>query len=457
MTAPLSDARLSLKQVDVSALGEIERLVLAATLRTYGFDYYSKDDIDHGTASLSKLLAGAEVQFDSSGGRRFAGDRTLPRTRYFSVLEGGSDGRTLLGEMSAYLTGSTYPGLVSLFDTDGANTLELLGILSDIPKRNYRALDLAVPSLLVAVRPLNTDPMLADTYGKGSQYVAQIPYQLSDRTITGVLDLREPEARTWLLAKFNGTFRIGEEDFPVLPGRSPLVDFEQLLPTLLDQWLGGGWTTGNITGFFAREAGAGGLVYPSARSNACVEIRDHVVMGSSGWCFVSYKGAPKMETNIQVSIASDDWPARVGWSPQSVGWVRELIPLTGVEIEYVRSGSRTGSFAAHGLAEYNSAAFRLSQVTTVLKCLDSKLGGEVSGRLSYLAMYSRAQEISWLSGVLYGALLGDARSLANLKAAATDAGSDFERETLAGAQRLVALVPPAFHATGSLAKALGFS
>jgi hypothetical protein len=93
----------------------------------------------------------------------------------------------------------------------------------------------------------------------------------------------------------------------------------------------------------------------------------------------------------------------------------------------------------------------------VLKCLDSKLGDDVSGRLSYLALYSRAEEISWLSGVLYGALLGDPRSLVDLKAAATNAGSDFERETLAGAQRLVALVQPAFHATKSLAKALGFS
>ena len=455
--APLSDARLSLKQVNVSALGEIERSVFAATLRTYGLDYYSKDDVDQGMASLSNLLAGAEVQFDSSGGRRFAGDRTLPRTRYFTVLEGGSDGRTLLREMSAYLTGSTYPGLVSLFDTDGANTLELLGILSDIPKRNYQALNLALPSLLIAVRPLNADSVLADMYGKGNQYVAQIPYRVSDRAIAGVLDLRKPEARTWLVAKFNGTFRIGEEDFPVLPGRRPLVDFEELLPSLLDQWLGGGWTTGNITGFFAREAGAGGLVYPSARSNACVEIRDDVVMDSFGWCFVSYKGAPKMETNVQFSIASDEWPARVGWSPQSVGWVRELIPLNCVEIEHVRSGSRTGSFAVHGLAEYNSASYRLSQVTTVLKCLDSKLGDDVSGRLSYLALYSRAEEISWLSGVLYGALLGDPRSLVDLKAAATNAGSDFERETLAGAQRLVALVPPAFHATKSLAKALGFS
>jgi hypothetical protein len=182
--------------------------------------------------------------------------------------------------MSAYLIGSTYPSLVSLFDSDGANTMELLGILADIPKRNYAALDLTVPSLLIAVRPLIADPMLRDAYGKATQYAIQVPYQLSDRTIGGVLDLREPAARTWLVAQFNRTFRLEDREFPVLLGRDRPDNFEQILPSLLDQWLGGGWTTGNMAGLFARQAGANGLIYPSARSNAWVELTDNVVTDS---------------------------------------------------------------------------------------------------------------------------------------------------------------------------------
>jgi hypothetical protein len=142
MTIPLSDTRLSLKQVDVSGLGELERSVLMAALAAYGFPL-GDDVIGEGTERLSRMFGGTKVHWDSSVVRRFAGDRTLPRTRYFSLVDdAGSDARTLLQEMSTYLGGSTYPGLVSLFDTYGVNSMELLGILADIPKRNYAALDL---------------------------------------------------------------------------------------------------------------------------------------------------------------------------------------------------------------------------------------------------------------------------------------------------------------------------
>jgi hypothetical protein len=457
MANPLSDTHLSLKQVDVSALGELEQSVLTATLSAYGIGH-SDDQIREGTARLSRMFSGIEVQFDSSGGRRFAGDRTLPRTRYFSLVDGaGSDERTLLQEMSAYLIGSTYPGLVSLFDSDGANTMELLGILADIPKRNYAALDLTVPSLLIAVRPLIADPMLRDAYGKATQYAIQVPYQLSDRTLAGVLDLRQPAARTWLVAQFSRTIRLEDKEFPVLLGRDRPDNFEQILPSLLDQWLGGGLTTGNMAGLFARQAGANGLIYPSARSNARVELTDNLVMDSVGWCFVSYENAPDMETNAQFSIASDKWPIHIGWSPQPIGWVQELIPLKNTEIDYVRSGPRAGSFEVRGLAEYNRALYRLSQVTGVLDCIDQELGVRVSSRLAYMALYSAAEDLAWICGVLLGALLGDVRSLARLEVATSSAGSDFERETYADARKLITRVPASFRATGSLAKALGFS
>jgi hypothetical protein len=454
---PFSDARLSLKQVDVSTLGDIERFVFSATLGTYGFEHRAHE-IAEAKKSLSQLLAGTEVQFDSSQARRFAGDRTLPRTRYFSILDrGGSDGRTLLREMSAYFAGSSYPGLVSLFDTDGTNTLELLGILAAIPKRNYQALNLTIPSLLIAIRPLTTDHVLADAYGTSSQYVVQVPYRLSDRRVTGVLDLREPKARRWLIDQFNGKVHIGRKRSPVMIGRKRVAGFGRLLPSLLDQWLGGGWTTANLTGIFARQAGASGLVYPSARSNAWVELRDNMVTDFSGWCFVSYEGAPKMEIGTGVSIASDEWPTRIGWSPHNEGWMREFIPLKNVEISYVRRGTRAGSFVIRGLTEYTWATFRLSQVTAVLRGLDAKLGQNVSSRLTYMSLYSAAEDIERIAGILYGALLGDGQAIADLKMAITKAGSDYERDTLAEVQRVIALVPRGFRAKGALAEAIGFS
>jgi hypothetical protein len=454
VTDHLSKATLSTKQVDVSALGEVERHALSTTLLAYGLGH-DPDEVERGRSELRDLFGGlVEQEFDPTRTRRFAGDRTLPRSRYSSLLDDVlADHKTLLQEMSAYLGQSTYPGLVSLFETEGANALELLAILAAIPKRNYRALDLGVPSLLIALRPLDRDAVLHDAYGPGCHYVVQIPYVVSTEEIRDVIDLRRPAARTWLVEQFHRSVQL-EDEFPVLLHRQPPVDFAQLLPSLLDQWLGGGWSTGNMAGFFARSAGGRGLVYPSARSNAWVEVERRVVKGSSGWCFVRYEGAPQMETTLQVSIASDEWPETAGFAPDTYSWVREFIPVKGVAIAYEREGSRAGSFSVTGLAEYNRAVYRLAQVSAVLKAIDAKLGASVSSRLTQMALYSAGEDVAWLASVVMGALLGDASSVAALETATLSAGSDHERETLMDTRTLVTRSPRTFQATGTLAEAL---
>lgn len=453
MTDHLSATRLSLKQVDLSALGHLERYALNITLGAYGLD---EDQAERGTSELSRIFGGVAAEFDPSRPRRFAGDRTLPRSCYYTLSEdeSGSDHKTLLQEMSAYLVGSTYPGLVSLFDTQGVNSFELLAVLAEIPEQNYRALDLRVPSLLIALRPLGQDAVLSDTYGDGSHYVVQVSYVLSLRTCEDVIDLRRSAARRWLVGRFNGHVRLEDTEHPVLLGREPLVDFSQLLPSLLDQWLGCGWSTGNMAGFFARDAGASGLIYPSARTNPWVSLENDVVTDSGGWCFVRYAEAPPMQTAFQVSIASDPWPTTAGYEPQMNSWVKEFIPVKGATINYEGSGPRSGSFSVRGVAEYNRALYRLSQVAAVLNEIDRDPGSDVSGRLAYMALYSEAQDISWLARVILGALLGDAESAATLKEATASAGSDYEREALADTQKLVEGSPQGFRASETLAQAL---
>lgn len=141
------ELRLSLKQVDVSALGELEHHALSATLLGYGLER-NAGEIEQATSALRDMFGGhVEVEFDATRTRRFAGDATLPRSRYYSLVDDDlADHRTLLRGLCAYLTQSTYPGLVSLFETDGVNSLELPAILAAIPKSNYRALDLGRPS-----------------------------------------------------------------------------------------------------------------------------------------------------------------------------------------------------------------------------------------------------------------------------------------------------------------------
>ncbi len=444
-----------MKQVDVAALGELELHALSTTLRAYGIGH-DVDDIERGRSELRDLLAGeVDPEFDPTRARRFAGDNSLPRSRYYSLLDDLlADHRTLLREMSAYLVESSYPGLVSLFETEGANTAELLGILAAVPRKNYDALDLEAPSLLIGLRPLTRDPLLHDAYGRGSQYIVQIPYVESTEDIRDVIDLRRTAAQRWLVEQFNRTVQLEGEEVPVVLGREPPGDFSQLLPSLLDQWLGGGWTTGNMTGFFARESGAGGLVYPSARSNPWVEVGDGSATSSSGWCFVRYEGASEMETGLAVSIASDEWPATAGYAPDTYSWVKEFIPVRGVEIEYEGRGRRAGSFSVRGLAEYNWAVYRLAQVRSVLVGIDSELGASVSSRLFGMALHSAAPDIAWYASVIMGALLGDTASIDALETATASASSEGERETLTDTRTLVARAPRTFQAGGPLADAL---
>lgn len=454
MTGHLSATRLSLKQVDLSALGHLERYALNITLGEYGL---AEDQVERGTSELSRIFGGAAAEFDPSRPRRFAGDSTLPRSCYYTLSAdgSGSDHKTLLQEMSAYLVGSMYPGLVSLFDTQEVNSIELLAILAEVPQKNYRALDLHVPALLLALRPLGDDAVLRDAYGDGGHYVVQVPYILSVRTCEDLIDLRRSAARRWLVDCFNGHVRLEDTEYPVVLGREPLVDFSQLLPSLLDQWLGCGWSTGSMAGFFARDAGASGLVYPSARTNPWVSLENDVVIDSLGWCFVRYVDAPPMRTAFQVSVASDPWPTTAGYEPQMNSWLQEFIPVKGAGIDYVGSGPQAGSFCVKGVAEYNRAIYRLSQVTAVLNGIDPDLGSDVSGRLAYMALYSDASDISWLARVILGALLGDAESAAKWKEAIASAGSDYEREALEDTQKLVERSPHSFRASKPLLQALG--
>jgi hypothetical protein len=233
MDSPFSDVQLGLKQVDISSLSEPERSLFTAALSSYGLKL-ADEEVAEGLARLSRVMGSTKPEFES-GGRRFAGDHSLPRTRYFSITDGlGMDQHTLLQEISAYLLNCTYPGLITLFDSDGAQNLEFLGTLADIPRSNYQALDFSRPSLLIAIRPLTADPALSDAYGEGMQYVIQIPYQLSERTAKGAIDLRDPAARRWLVTEFGGSIRLGDKNLPLLLGREQPTSFEQILPSLLD-------------------------------------------------------------------------------------------------------------------------------------------------------------------------------------------------------------------------------
>lgn len=453
MDEHLSEVALSLKQVDVCSLDELALYALSATLHAYGLKQ-EPEQIERGKSNLRDTFqqANLTVEFDPTTSRRFAGDRTLPRSCYYSIRNdsplAGSDGSTLIQEICAYLIGSQYPGLVSIFENLGIIAGELLTTLASISKKNMDALSLNEPSLLIALRPLARDEFLRSAYGNAKNYLVQIPYVLTEETVQDVLDLRRPEAQSWVVDQFKRSFSLGDKEFPVLLQREPPANFAQLLPSLIDQSLGGGWGTGNMVGHFVRQAGAAGLVYPSARTNAWVEVEDNVVKRSNGWCFVRYAGAGPMEINLTVGIDSGEWPATAGYSSNPYTCWEEFIPAKGTRIEFQRSEPLAGSFAVLGLGEYNHAIYRLIQARSVLKAIDMEHGSMVGGKLASLGLFSAPEDIKWLAEVVLGALLGHRTSMASLKSAIESAASEYERETLKETLALVARVPPTFQERG---------
>ncbi len=451
---PFTSIDLRLKQVDTPSLGPLARYAFNSAFGAYTID---EQQVSNATNRLSQRYGGAAFQFDQATSRRFAGDGTLPRGCYFSISidDAGWDGHTLLHEISAYLTGSAYPGLVSFFDTSMANTMELLGILATIPKRNYKALDLSLPSFLVALRPLESDGVLHEAFGPGRHYVVQIPFTLRSASLRQVIDLRKAEAQSWLVEQFGGTFQIEEDDYPLLLGRRPPNDFAEFLPSLLDQWLGGGWSTGNLAGFLARRAGADGLIYPSARSNPSVTMNSGRVHESSGWCFVLYRHAGEMHMRHAFSQASDEWPATAGYSPSEASWVDTFIPVRNSGISHIRSGQSAGSWYVEGVAEYNAACYRLNQAITLLKALGGSSSADCTSRLAYMALFSEAVDINRIATAIVTGALRNTRPTAALESMRAAATSDYERETLSDSIKIVSNSPRAFRADESLARAWG--
>ena len=451
--APGSNIQLHLKQIDLDSASDVAREVFAATVGGYTLDV---DETERKASELSDLLAGAEVVVDPTQPRRFAGDRTLSRTRYHALVRNDldSDEGTVLREVRAYL--GRYPGLVSLLDTTGLNTMELLGILADVPGDNYRALDLSQPSLLIAVRPLAEDRVLHNIYGTGRHYVVQVPFRLSVRSVRNVIDLRTPAAQSWLADRFNSDLEIGDHRFPTLLGRNP-PDFSTLLPSLLEQSLGSGWTTAHQAGFFARQSGATGLIYPAARSNSSVGVENGTVVVWSGWCFVSYEGAPAMEMTSVLNRSGDEWPKVPGFEPTSVSWITEYIPVRGAAVDYEQSGPRAGGFEVTGVAEYNTARYRLKQVTNVLNAIADDSSAECATRFWEMALYSNAADLSQLALTMRSALLGHEASIAILKDRQAAAGSDYEAEALGEVRELLRRVPESFRASGAFAQAWGLA
>lgn len=209
--------------------------------------------------------------FDPSVQRRFSGDKTLPRARYFSVCdENGFDHGTLIGELRAYHSPDDYSGIVEMFDLTLSADVDFSRLHPAIPKNTDPR------QLVFALHPLGEQPnplaersddfgnvmRLSKILGPTSVLIA-LPLTVTKIHRERVIDLRDPTVALWFTRTMSRlAWDIGGGKLkPCFPHRLPLDRFDEILPEMLVQERGGGGLS-SATGLLLRYAGTDALIFP---------------------------------------------------------------------------------------------------------------------------------------------------------------------------------------------------
>ncbi len=336
-----------IKQVDTDRIQPLAEAALQAGLPLF-FDLNTPPE------ELLQVMSAAGAQ--RSGPvrrrtRRFAGDELLPRSRYYTLAtdESGDDRGTLLREMWTY-SHIARTGKIELIDTvDPAapQRLQQLGI--------ERPLASSILLVFLPGPQAGLSPFLTSNGLPQRVTAFPIPVRLTHERIENVVDLRLPDtadrfAKTVSQAvlqvaapKLGGTAYL-----KCWPFRAPLETFQQLLPAMLTQELGGGVLSVAV-GAMLRQAGVNGLVFPSARNDPYVHLKDGVVGISGGWNFVDYRAAPAPKQMVVLDV-DRSWPDKVRLGPGFNLYDKPLPDLFRiVEIDYTDEGLRSGSFEVEGI------------------------------------------------------------------------------------------------------------
>ena len=228
--------------------------------------------------------------------RRYAGDFTLPRGCYYSVCSrpDGDDSGTVAKEMNAYrVAGKT--GFVHAFDLMKEDSLKALDIASG-PRKAFGILIGDKKRFLQASESnadlINSYEYLDHTLSRAvdqpatTSIIVLVPYQVEYREIEKVVDMRLPRVQEWFFERFH----LGDGEALNKPNGGNIRSFLQMLPTLMSYPLGGNMITSAI-GAWMRNKGANAMIFPSARCDVAVTIKDGSLADWFGWNLVDYRAA----------------------------------------------------------------------------------------------------------------------------------------------------------------------
>lgn len=275
--------------------------------------------------------------------RRFAGDPDLPRARYFSVCdERGRDYETLKYELLAYRY-VPFSGRIQVVDCAEPDAGDQLGEFGMKPPGDQCLVLVFMPSR----NRLN--PFLIKA-GLPQQPVGQIlSVQIEHVCIEKTIDLRMPATAEWfarffsrLVQDISGHSKTRHKSLRCWPLRPALENFKDILPAILTQEIGGNSLTSSI-GAWLRKAGAGALVFPSARNDTYLVVDGRRPTAYGGWNLVDFRGAPPVREQTFLEV-DDYWPGEIRLGPGTLLGHVPPNPFRFVSLAFTETGRYAGSF-----------------------------------------------------------------------------------------------------------------
>jgi hypothetical protein len=271
-----------IKRIDSSSLSEMGRAALDFAFPRFLPSAAPSED----QRARARLVKSDEVMFRLGQQRRFSGDDFFDPGRYYtlSVDQYGNDANTLCAELLAY-SNLAKSGPVEVADL--VRDDERAFVSRMVGKQLERT-----PHIVVTFIPHNDKPTPFGRHLGRTQaelIPVFIPYRVERVSIDRVVDLRQPLTQTWLAETFGKPREIGF--FSWKNKQHELSGFGEMFGALINPNLGGNEFT-QMIGSFLRTYDANGFVFPSARTNAAVLIRDNLIGGFGGWNFVDYRNAP---------------------------------------------------------------------------------------------------------------------------------------------------------------------
>lgn len=291
---PTSTFKAFVKQVRPSEMTPSERNFLNAALSGFLTEVQP-------VGKVHALLAAytPHVSHEDRLPRRYDGDRTLPRGRYYTVCENeeGCDGGTLRRELLFYKSAGIADGHFEVYDPAIPDHREMIGLLG----MDATAVEQVIIHFMPFAQPSNRASPLS--------FTLSIPIEIQEMCVDNVLDLRRPAALDWIfhtIPSLRFVCNDAGETEPCFPLRPQLKTFVEILPSLLDQSRGGG-NFDKLLGLYLRQLGVSGLVFPSARTDAYTYVVNGEPKEFHGWSFVDYKDAPEQQL-VAFFELRPEWP-----------------------------------------------------------------------------------------------------------------------------------------------------